>query len=87
MKNNNNNNKYILLVDDDNDTVYTFHLYLKSLGYSTNSFVNPIEALNYFKKNFTKCALVITDYAMPQMSGIDFIKKIREKNTDRKIRQ
>ena len=79
MKNNNNNNKYILVVDDDNDTVYTFHLYLKSLGYSTNSFVNPVEALNYFKKNFTKCALVITDYAMPQMSGLDFIKKIREK--------
>jgi len=53
---------------------------LKSIGYPTVSFVNPVEALNYFNKNFTKCALVITDYAMPEMSGLDLIKKIREKD-------
>jgi CheY-like chemotaxis protein len=79
-RNNNNNNKYILLVDDDKDTVYTFDLYLKSLGISTKSFDNPVEALDYFNKNFTTCGLVITDYAMPQMSGFDLIKKIREKD-------
>jgi len=74
-------------VDDDKDTAYTFDLYLKSLGFSTKSFVNPIEALNYFNKNLTECALIITDYAMPQMSDFDLIKKIREKdqNYDRKI--
>ena len=78
MKNNkNDNDKYILLVDDDKDTVYTFDIYLKSSGYPTVSFVNPVKALNYFNKNFTNCILVITDYAMPYMSGIDVIKKIR----------
>jgi hypothetical protein len=40
-------------MDDDKDTLYTFDLYLNSEEYSTNSFVNPIEALNYFnKKNY-----------------------------------
>ena len=73
-------------MDDDKDTVYTFHLYLKSLGYSTNSFVDPVEALNYFNKNFTKCALVITDYGIPQMSGLDLIEKIREKDRKYKIK-
>jgi CheY-like chemotaxis protein len=77
---NNNNNKYILLVDDDKDTIFTFDLYLKSIGYTIVSFVNPVEALDYFNKNFADCSLVITDYGMPQMSGIDFIKKIREKD-------
>ena len=74
-------------MDDDKDTIYTFDLYLKSLGFSTKSFVSSVEALNYFNKNFTNCILVITDYAMPQMSGFDLIKKIREKdqNYDRKI--
>lgn len=76
--NNNNNNKYILLVDDDKDTVFTFDIYLKSIGYTTVSFVNPVEALNYFNKNVTNCTLIITDYGMPQMSGFDLIKKIRE---------
>jgi len=83
--NNNNNDKYILLVDDDKDTVYTFDIYLKSIGYPTVSFVNPVEALNYFNKNFTKCCLVITDYAMPLMSGLDLIEKIREKDRNYKI--
>ena len=55
-------------------------MYLKSIGYHVVSFVNPVEALNYFYKNFADCSLVITDYGMPQMSGINLIKKIREKD-------
>jgi CheY-like chemotaxis protein len=82
---NNNKNKYILLVDDDKDTLFTFELYLKSIGYKIVSFVNPVEALDYFNKNFADCSLVITDYGMPQMSGIDLIKKIRE--TDQNYRR
>ena len=73
-------------MDDAKDTVYTFDIYLKSLGYSTISFVNPVQTLNYFNKNFTKCALVITDYAIPEMSGLDLIEKIREKDLDCKIK-
>jgi CheY-like chemotaxis protein len=53
---------------------------LKSFEYTVISFVNPVEALDYFNKNFADCSLVITDYGMPQMSGIDLIKKIREKD-------
>ena len=59
---------------------------MKSLGYSTLSFVNPVEALNYFNKNFTNCILIITDYAMPQMSGLDLIQKIRETDRNYKIK-
>ena len=84
--NNNNNHKYILLVDDDEDTVYTFDIYLKSIGYPTVSFNNPVEALNYFNKNFTNCILVIADYGMSEMSGLDLIKKIREKDRNYKIK-
>ena len=78
--NNNNKNRYILLVDDDKDTIFTFDLYLKSIGYTIVSFVNPVEALDYFNKNFADCSLVITDFGMPKMPGIDLIKKIREKD-------
>ena len=73
-------------MDDAQDTVYTFDIYLKSLGYSTISFVNPVEALNYFNKNFTNCILIITDYVMPQMSGLDLIQKIRETDRNYKIK-
>ena len=83
---NDDSNKYILLVDDAKDIVYTFEIYLKSIGYYTVSFVNPIEALDYFNKNFTNCILVITDYGMPQMSGLDLIKKIRETDRNHRIK-
>ena len=66
--------------------VYTFDIYLKSIGYTTVSFVNPVEALNYFNKNVTNCTLIITDYGMPQMSGFDLIKKIRETDRNHRIK-
>ena len=53
---------------------------MKSIGYTIVSFINPVEALAYFNKNFADCSLVITDYGMPQMSGIDLIKNIRKKD-------
>ena len=53
---------------------------MKSIGYTIVSFINPVEALDYFNKNFADCSLVITDYGMPQMSGIDLIKNIRKKD-------
>ena len=59
---------------------------MKSFGYTTVSFVNPVEALNYFNQNPTNCALVITDYGMPQMSGLDLIKKIRKKDRNYRIK-
>ena len=74
------------MVDDDKDTVYTFDIYLKSIGYSTISFDNPMEALDYFNKNFSNCILVIVDYGMPQMSGLDLIEKIRDKDRNYKIK-
>ena len=75
------------MVDDEKDILDLFSEYLSSNGYNVISFNNPIYALEYFYQNIPNCSLVITDYKMPQMSGIDFIKKIREKeNTDRKIK-
>jgi CheY-like chemotaxis protein len=83
LNNNNNNNKYILLVDDEKDILFLYREWLKSDGYQIVSFDNPIEALNYLNKNdnISNCSLVITDYKMPQISGLDLIKKIREKDS------
>jgi DNA-binding NtrC family response regulator len=82
----NNDCYYILLVDDEKDILDLFSEYLSSSGFNTISFQNPIEALEFFYKNGRNCRMVITDYKMPQMSGIDFIKKIREKDSAYKIK-
>ena len=86
--NNNNNNKYILLIDDEKDILFLYREWLKSEGYKIVSFDNPVEALDYLNKNdnISNCSLVITDYKMPQMSGIDLIKKIREQDFNSNIK-
>ncbi len=82
----NNNENYILLVDDEKDILELFTEYLSSNGFNIVSFQNPKAALNYFYHNESNCSIVITDYKMPQMSGIDLIKKIREKDINCKIK-
>jgi response regulator RpfG family c-di-GMP phosphodiesterase len=82
----NNNDYYILLVDDEKDILDLFSEYLISNRFNIISFQNPIEALNYFYQNVSNCSLVIADYKMPQMSGLDLIKEIREKDTTCKIK-
>jgi response regulator RpfG family c-di-GMP phosphodiesterase len=80
MTNNTNNKKIILLVDDEKDILNLYYECLQSWGYQTISFDNPKEALNYIDKNISDYpSLIITDYKMPEMNGIDFIKQIREK--------
>ena len=86
MELSNHTDNYILLVDDEKDVLDLFSEYLTSNGYNIISFDNPVKALEYFYKNLDNCSVVITDYRMPQMSGLDFIKRIREKDTDHKIK-
>ena len=68
---------YILLVDDEKDVLALFDEYLTASGFNIISFDNPVKALEYFYENTNNCSVVITDYRMPQMSGLDFINKIR----------
>ena len=86
MESSNNNDFYILLVDDEKDILDLFSEYLTSNGFNTISFDNPVKAIKHFYQNPNNCSLVIADYKMPQMSGIDLIKKIKEKDTDCKIK-
>jgi response regulator RpfG family c-di-GMP phosphodiesterase len=74
------------LVDDEKDILDLFSEYLTSNGFNTISFDNPVKAIKYFYQNPNNCSLVITDYKMPQMSGIDLLKKIKEKDTNYKIK-
>jgi signal transduction histidine kinase/CheY-like chemotaxis protein len=66
----------ILVVDDEPDIVEYLEESLKVLGlknvYSTN---NPIKALDILKKN--KVRILITDYNMPSINGLELIKKIK----------
>ena len=66
----------ILFVDDEVSIAILAKEILERLGYRVVTQTNPEEALNRFKENPERFDLVITDMAMPQMSGAMFVKEI-----------
>ncbi len=68
----------IMVVDDESVQVETLSRGLKSKGYHIQEASNSEEALGYLNDNHKKIDMVITDYAMPGMDGMELLRKIRE---------
>jgi DNA-binding NtrC family response regulator len=68
----------ILFVDDESALADLGQQRLGELGYQVETRTSPIEALEAFRANPQKFDLVITDLAMPQMSGLNLARKIME---------
>lgn len=70
----------ILIVDDNEINVMLLEEVLKEKGYETYSFLNPLEAIKSLETNQYDLAFI--DYMMPEINGIEVIKKIKEKNPE-----
>lgn len=66
----------ILLVDDDEDLVFGTGQMLKQLGYKVISRTDPLEALQLFRSVPGQFDLIITDLAMPHMSGFELAREL-----------
>lgn len=72
--------KRILVVDDEEEICILLKEELSDLGYIVETFVNSVDAFQYFSNKPDSFDVIITDYAMANMSGIDlalFIISIR----------
>jgi CheY-like chemotaxis protein len=81
--NKNNKKKRILLVDDENDICFTFKETLEDSGFITDTYNNPVSALNNFKPHIYD--LVILDIKMPDMNGFELYKEIKKIDPNTKI--
>jgi CheY-like chemotaxis protein len=71
----------ILIVDDDLTQLETLRRGLRSKGYNVLEASSGKDALNFFQDGKTdQIHLILTDYVMPEMNGIELLKKIREKS-------
>src|SRR5580704_13925384 len=65
----------VLLVDDNRQGLIARRSLLQELGYNISTATSGDEALELFsKQNFD---VVVTDYKMPRMNGVELIKRIR----------
>ncbi len=70
------NPAHILLVDDNKLGLAARKAVLEELGYQITTAGSATDGLKRFAE--TAFDLVITDYKMPRMSGVQLIEKIRE---------
>ena len=72
----------VLLVDDHLEVRTTTAAVLEELGHAVIQAADGNEALDALKNGATACDLLISDYAMPHLSGTQFIRKARELRPD-----
>lgn len=72
------NQKNILLVDDKKEIRLVVSTFLKKWGYQIIQAINGIQAWEILEKE--KIDIVISDWMMPGMDGLELCKKIREAN-------
>ncbi|MBU2629969.1 MAG: PAS domain S-box protein [Proteobacteria bacterium] len=66
----------ILLVDDDKKVAVMETQMLEKLGYAVTCFTSSLTAFNVFKSNPDMFDAVITDFTMPDLTGIQLISKL-----------
>jgi DNA-binding response OmpR family regulator len=72
----------LLLVDDEEDIVEMMHIMLEKLGYHVDSTTSSIDALDRFRKNPETFDMVISNQTMPQMTGVELIRRLRLTRSD-----
>ena len=68
----------IAFVDDEIAIVETMTSALESFGYRVTAFSDSTAALNAIRTNPNAFDMLITDYSMPELTGLEMTKKLRE---------
>ncbi len=67
---------YVLCVDDEKDILEDLSLLFSEMGFQTLTATNPDEAIPLIQKYAKDLALIVSDYQMPGVNGLDFRKSI-----------
>ncbi|MEI7473138.1 MAG: ATP-binding protein [bacterium] len=67
----------IIIVDDEKMITQSIQaLLMLELEADCTAFNNPLEAVDFIREN--EVSLVISDFLMPELNGIEFLKKVKE---------
>lgn len=73
--------KLVAIVDDEQDITTLFHDALMGInGITIFTFADPISALEHFQMNQDAYVLVISDFRMPGLNGMELVRKMKDMN-------
>ncbi len=72
----------ILIVDDEPEVLEVISIMLKDLGYVVRAFTSPVEALKEYENSPSKYEYLVTDYTMPEMTGLELVRRITDLTTN-----
>jgi PAS domain S-box-containing protein len=75
----------ILYVDDEEPLVYLATRFLQRFGFRVEGYSSALNAVNAFRADPQRYDLVITDYNMPGMSGMDVARQVLQVRPDAPI--
>lgn len=71
-------NMQIVSIDDNKNNLFLIESICMEMQLTVKSFSEPLEALMYVLQNHVD--MIIIDYMMPNLNGLDFIKEFRNNN-------
>ena len=79
MERNNQSPVFVAVIDDEVDLAYLFKEALNQIdGVEVFAFTDPLLALEHIKANHQNYRVVISDYRMPIMTGMELLSKIKD---------
>ena len=74
-----------MIVEDEWDVARLLELYVASSGLDSILFTDPLLALEHYKQNSKRYVLIVMDWSMPYLNGMELAKEIRKFNSQVKI--
>jgi len=72
---------FIAVIDDEADLAYLFKDALSQIDdVQVFAFIDPVLALEHFKANHQNYRVVVSDFRMPTMTGIEVLSKMKKIN-------
>ena len=81
MERDNQSPVFVAIIDDEPDLAYLFKEALSQIdGVQVFAFTDPLLGLEHFQTNHHYYKVLISDYRMPTMTGIELLSKIKDVN-------